>query len=456
MAYNEANHVKQNYKKNNNDTHGKGTPLDFGNENNKNKTQKPSLDLVLEPKFKKINDDMALLSNDLTNGFDEMNSAVHDVSKKVYCIYENIVSSSSSESSVASSIKNTIQGLISPNRKVIEELSNSINKLGKDIRNNNQRYNDSIKLNSIEEIVNDVKDNVSKVSASIGSVSKSLSSISETVNDLETVPTKLQDIDNRVFDIEKLLKDKNLTIKQKLPASNQDEECLMKLADYGHSVIDLLLLAARWYAREKVNLQDRDAERTRNARELEQTKTDALNEGKIAGRRELVESIIEKFDNIHSLMNADDTVSKILASILVNEGVEFKYEIGTEIEVNDENISSYEADINAVTIGKLKIISPAYIFNGKVITKAKWEKFVENNIDNVEKLQEETLNIDESNLSTINGESQTTLHENAASEIENLAIEKHEENSNNTEIDQNLEGSNEQSGSDNNELAGEK
>ena len=136
--------------------------------------------------------------------------------------------------------------------------------------------------------------------------------------------------------------------------------------------------------------------------------------------------------------------------------VEFKYEIGTEIEVNDENISSYEADINAVTIGKLKIISPAYIFNGKVITKAKWEKFVENNIDNVEKLQEETLNIDESNLSTINGESQTTLHENAASEIENLAIEKHEENSNNTEIDQNLEGSNEQSGSDNNELAGEK
>ena len=77
---------------------------------------------------------------------------------------------------------------------------------------------------------------------------------------------------------------------------------------------------------------------------------------------------------MYSLSKDDNNTSKIMFSILENNGLETKYTVGENINITRENIEEYRDYIDSpLNIGKIKIKKPAYLFYGEIVSKAEYE-----------------------------------------------------------------------------------
>lgn len=222
-------------------------------------------------------------------------------------------------------------------------------------------------LQSIAKLQRDSRD---ILSSSINALEKKLNGIADNTDMIQSLPGKIDGISQ-------ILSDKGLQLKQEFPAINHDEETLAELAEYGEKILQELAIAARWYARKlpEINAHENQIKNLTAANE------DAVNtarkNGEDAGRKTIIENLLQKYGDIQRLMNPSEDNAleqlKILSTFLSNEGVEPIYTLNEELEITADNIMDYEHNIENLQLGKIIITSPGYTFNNKTVEKAKYE-----------------------------------------------------------------------------------
>lgn len=268
------------------------------------------------------------------------------------------------KSIVAESIGKNIDTIVG---KVTNPINSNINQTIKAINEVNKQ------ANSIDLVIKDVSEDV-----------KSIKTITETVN----IPEIMQDMQTVVGGVKTLTSEvdsiKKIIVKStKLPQMDEDEIVIAELSDYGSKIFETLSLAARHYAKNRLELNNLKEAKKNLDNELKKAKEISYKDGLEAGKKAIIKDIIDKFDDKLVLLEsyaAEDNrsvgVVNVLKNILMNNGLASKYEVGEEIDFNSERIAELEADISiddlneALSVGKIKIVKPQVIFSGNVIQKA--------------------------------------------------------------------------------------
>lgn len=222
-----------------------------------------------------------------------------------------------------------------------------------------------------ENLNNDIENIVASLKP-INDIKKVLND--EILENTETTEGKIKVIEKTITDIEQILKDKNIVIQQKIPAFNQDDKAIDTMVEYANKIIEKISIAGRQYALNKEKLNSIDEERKRYNIEKEEEKNKALQQGRIDGVKTILKDFITKKNDLYSLSKDDNNTSKIMFSILENNGLETKYTVGENINITRENIEEYRDYIDSpLNIGKIKIKKPAYLFYGEIVSKAEYE-----------------------------------------------------------------------------------
>ena len=222
-----------------------------------------------------------------------------------------------------------------------------------------------------ENLNNDIENIVTSLKP-INDINKVLND--EILENTEITEGKIKVIEKTITDIEQILKDKNIVIQQKIPAFNQDDKAIDTMVEYANKIIEKISIAGRQYALNKEKLNSIDEERKRYNIEKEEEKNKALQQGRIDGVKTILKDFITKKNDLYSLSKDDNNTSKIMFSILENNGLETKYTVGENINITRENIEEYRDYIDSpLNIGKIKIKKPAYLFYGEIVSKAEYE-----------------------------------------------------------------------------------
>lgn len=222
-----------------------------------------------------------------------------------------------------------------------------------------------------ENLNNDIENIVTSLKP-INDIKKVLND--EILENTEITEGKIKVIEKTITDIEQILKDKNIVIQQKIPAFNQDDKAIDTMVEYANKIIEKISIAGRQYALNKEKLNSIDEERKRYNIEKEEEKNKALQQGRIDGVKTILKDFITKKNDLYSLSKDDNNTSKIMFSILENNGLETKYTVGENINITRENIEEYRDYIDSpLNIGKIKIKKPAYLFYGEIVSKAEYE-----------------------------------------------------------------------------------
>lgn len=293
--------------------------------------------------------------------------------------------------------------------KISDELQKKMEYGGQSIQNEIKRFQENLKreqerhisqLNGfitnnarglkgkIDDVGNNVTDNVNnnldKKFKGINGTLRNLEDSTEQIqtvaadmntvkNDIETTIGQQVKIKKTLDELQAVLTDKNLEMKKKLPASTHDEETIVKLGEYGKVIFEQLLLAARWYALKKEDLEGIEEERKSFKKQLVNEKNESFNQGKTEGKKEVIKNLLEKYDDIVSLMNSKEGGMQVLADYLLNNGLSPIFEKGKVIDVTEENWRGYENQIEQLQVGKIEITQPGYVFAGEILSKAKWQ-----------------------------------------------------------------------------------
>lgn len=231
----------------------------------------------------------------------------------------------------------------------------------------------SNKINSLDSkfrTVNNTLRNVEDYTEQIKTVAADIHNIQ---TNIETTIGQQNNIKKTLDKLQAVLTDKNLEMKKKLPASTHDEETIVKLGEYGKVIFEQLLLAARWYARKKEDLEGIEEERKSFQKQLVNEKIESFNQGKADGKKEVIKDLLEKYDDIVSLMDSQEGEMRVLADYLLNNGLSPIFKKGEVIDVTEENLRGYESQIEQLQVGKIEITQPGYVFDGKILSKAKWQ-----------------------------------------------------------------------------------
>ena len=237
----------------------------------------------------------------------------------------------------------------------------------------------SSRLNgAIGNIQTALTDNVAKISG------KQKQKFDEIAMRFDTLDGRLKEISEStdvihslrgdIADINQLLSESK--IEREFPAANQDEETIRQLAECGAEILNRLAIAARWYARKKPDLEHMSDFENNLRAELEKEKAAAFQRGQEAGRRQFVKDLLVKFGDVHEIFTNENL--RVLATALKNEGVECasEYNVGDIIKITRENIDRISG-LRPTKPGKIRITSPAYFFDSKIIRDATFEDFVE-------------------------------------------------------------------------------
>lgn len=300
-------------------------------------------------KIKKENEDLKTELINIKKDIDKILTYLKDISYKTNSMYDEHISNilDHNKKTIVDNIINIKNSLITSFKEQFKIF------LGKENLNNDiENIVASLKpINDIKKVLND-----------------------EILENTEITEGKIKVIEKTITDIEQILKDKNIVIQQKIPAFNQDDKAIDTMVEYANKIIEKISIAGRQYALNKEKLNSIDEERKRYNIEKEEEKNKALQQGRIDGVKTILKDFITKKNDLYSLSKDDNNTSKIMFSILENNGLETKYTVGENINITRENIEEYRDYIDSpLNIGKIKIKKPAYLFYGEIVSKAEYE-----------------------------------------------------------------------------------
>ncbi len=260
------------------------------------------------------------------------------------------------------------------NHKILEELKKKCLTLNDEIEKRNNSVDSLISLfdqlpttDRIENLHNDVFKRLGYIDERISTpistnFPKELRSIGKSC---ETIEGKVRRID----DIHKLLDEKGISIREEFPPSNDDEETVVQLSKYCEKIVSHLTTAARHYARNRDDISREG--RQKHEEEIEKARGESFNIGKEAGRIEVLEDLIEKFD-METLLRGDSEQVKTVFGFLRNHGLEEdgKIQEGKKIEIQEENRGELEPMAEFQGLGVFTVKASCYKLGDKIIRKA--------------------------------------------------------------------------------------
>lgn len=260
-----------------------------------------------------------------------------------------------------------LNGFITNNARGLKE---KIDDVGNNVTDNvNNNLDKKFKgINGTLKGINGTLRNLEDSTEQIQTVAADMNTVK---NDIETTIGQQVKIKKTLDELQAVLTDKNLEMKKKLPASTHDEETIVKLGEYGKVIFEQLLLAARWYALKKEDLEGIEEERKSFQKQLVNEKNESFNQGKADGKKEVIKDLLEKYDDIVSLMDSQEGEMRVLADYLLNNGLSSIFEKGEVIDVTEENWKGFENQIEQLQVGKIEITQPGYVFYGEILSKAK-------------------------------------------------------------------------------------
>ena len=212
------------------------------------------------------------------------------------------------------------------------------------------------------------------------SMNERLDQLDTHIKNIKNNTEMMQSIPGKIDGLSKVLEDKNIRIKQELPAINHDEETLVELTKFGEEILQRLSVAARWYSRRlpELNAQDSKIAQLNEAhkRELEKAKEEGRREGRVA----VIKDLLHCYGDLYKLMSGQSEGAverlKILSNFLKNQGVEQIYDMSYEpMEITYDNIQNYENNIAHLQPGRIIITSPGYSFDTEIIEKASYKTY---------------------------------------------------------------------------------
>ena len=252
----------------------------------------------------------------------------------------------------------------------LSSITQKIDSIKNDINNSNQALSkkiDNIKIPSIPsfpKIPNDYlkKDDFEFI---IKDKLQDLKGIKESSEDLESVPAKVNSIEKEL----KVLSEKM----DNLPSSNasqapkhipKEEKSVIELAKYMTDGVAQFENIAKEYISKIEELKKLDKIKDKHQNELEKVQKEEFNNGKEAGKIELIKNLAEKFP----------TEFKVIQSTF-EDLLEEKFEKDKTLEIDDKNINKMLSFIeNKIENGKYKVISPALLVDKEILFKANVEK----------------------------------------------------------------------------------
>ena len=274
---------------------------------------------------------------------------------------------------VNNKVDRTKDAINSVKEDTCKDVERGLNNLKAELKGENKRQFEEIKqkVNNLPARINEIQE---AVDSQVDGIKKSVKNIS---NDVGTVLGKAKAIDDGLAAVKEAMESKDFTVRTKLPTITKDEEAMAQMGEYAHSLIDQLTLAAVNFARKRQDIEGIEKERRQHQEVLQKTKIDAIAEGKEIGRNELIMKILEKIDDKNALMEAQNGIEGVLASLLLNEGVEMRYRVDEIIELDMQSLPKYTDYISIPDLdrvlesGAVKITARAVIFDGKILAKAK-------------------------------------------------------------------------------------
>ena len=271
----------------------------------------------------------------------------------------------------------TVEDLEGTKINIISKVAEAHNSFKKDLRNDIKsdfRSEISSRINNLQNGITRILGKPENgISAERGSIYDSIKKIQmgqQTLNDfvekgfqttlkqelkplkaLETTSGQIGQLKDGIDAVSQVLTDKGLQLRQKFPAAPTDENMLCQLTEYGHTILDQLSIAARWYARSKEELDNLAAIKKQAEKEHSRGYEKGKSIGQSEGRRALVKELFKRFGDGETLLldrkEGFEPLAQlnILAGFLQTEGLHRGYAPGDTVEVTKENYEELSARI---------------------------------------------------------------------------------------------------------------
>ncbi|MGA1871393.1 MAG: hypothetical protein ACMUJM_22925 [bacterium] len=191
--------------------------------------------------------------------------------------------------------------------------------------------------------------------------------------DIQTIPAKIDNILNMASNIRELCegfeeKDSSSTSNNiGFPPSNEDDELILDLANYGQKIFQQLTIAARHYAQNRNDLDAINKIKIDYENKIKITKEEFFEKGKEEGGKKILENLLSRSQDLDDFFAHDD----ILKGSQIN-GLEKdqRFLKGGQVEITPENKPEFEKLAHCESLGKFKVTKSCYTFNGEVIQYA--------------------------------------------------------------------------------------
>jgi len=252
----------------------------------------------------------------------------------------------------------------------IDSIKNELKQNKNDINNSNQalsRKIENIKFPTPQKIPNDYLKK-GDFEFTINNELKDLKEIKESSENLETVPAKVNSIEKELKALSEKMDNlpslNSSKIDQDIP---KEEKSVIDLAKYMTDGVAQFENIAKEYVSKISELEKLDKIKEEHKKELEKVKEEELRKGKEAGKVELIKNLAENFPT--EFKDIKSTFEDLL---------EEKFKKDETLEITDDNKNGFLPFIeNSIENSKYKVLSPAILLDGELLSKAVVEKIDE-------------------------------------------------------------------------------
>ncbi|MGA1826303.1 MAG: hypothetical protein ACMUIP_16740 [bacterium] len=192
--------------------------------------------------------------------------------------------------------------------------------------------------------------------------------------DMERIPTKIDNILNVASTIKTLFEgfegkaSSSTGNTREIPPSNEDDETILGLADYGQKIFQQLTNAARHYAQNREDIDAVNQMKREYENKINNAGEEYYKKGQEEGGRKILENFLTQYQDLDEFFANDE----ILSEDAEIDGLEQdqRFVKGEHVEITDKNKSEYEEVAHFESCGKYEVLKSCYKYKGEVIQYA--------------------------------------------------------------------------------------
>ena len=223
---------------------------------------------------------------------------------------------------------------------------------------------------------------IKEISINQQSIAKIAKSNAEMIKDItertETFEGKIKKLD-QIEEIVQLLEDKGLEIRKTAVPGSREEEDILNMSKYAVAIIDQLTIASCELIKKKAAFEQNDKGKNNLEMQYEEKYQEAKMTGMQEGKIDLITRILDKIEDVDTLIDSDNIVNKIMWSTFTEQGLEIdafgKYKKGEIVTVGNEEAEIMAAKFKGIEgAGEYLVTKTGLAFNGKTVFAAEFAK----------------------------------------------------------------------------------